>query len=182
MEQCALTFPGTIAFYFHMVWETALLFLPLPVRLEKFSLPSPRSSRLLGLALRPSRSCLSMRPGSLCHTGDWHLRRKRRAGLFYVSFFIVVFFRFFTFADWYRTASNEGTGGMESSEWKVVLYCPNRAPIRSHSLIVLPQIRWIIMTGRRTSKSLQPMFKLVWIVVPCCRQATASSTLWFKHV
>ena len=32
--------------------------------------------RLFGLALRLSRSCLSMPPGNLCHAGGWHLRRK----------------------------------------------------------------------------------------------------------
>ena len=32
--------------------------------------------RLLGLALRLSRSCLAMPPGNLCHAGCWHLRRK----------------------------------------------------------------------------------------------------------
>ena len=47
-------------------------------------------SRLLGLALRPLRSCLSMPPGILCHAGGWHLRRKPRVELFYVPFFLVV--------------------------------------------------------------------------------------------
>ena len=34
------------------------------------------SSRLLGLALRLSRSCLSMPPGNHHHAGSWRLRRK----------------------------------------------------------------------------------------------------------
>ena len=63
-------------------------------------------SRLLGLALRPSRSCLSLPPGILCHAGGWHLRRKPRVDLFYVSFFIVVLFRFFIFVNWCCTALN----------------------------------------------------------------------------
>ena len=78
--------------------------------------------------------------------------------------------------------SNRGTGG--------VLYCSNRASIRSHALIFLSQTRWIIMIGWCTSLSLQPFvqtrfwlwflvvykhqspalcFKHVWIVVPCLR-------------
>ena len=37
---------------------------------------SPHLSRLLGLALRLSRSCLSMPPGNPRRAGRWHLRRK----------------------------------------------------------------------------------------------------------
>ena len=40
--------------------------------------------------------------------------------------------------------------------WKVVLYCSNRASICSHALILLSQTRWIVVTGWRTSISLQP--------------------------
>ena len=38
----------------------------------------------------------------------------------------------------------------------VVLYCSNRASICSHALILLSPTRWIIITGWRTSISLQP--------------------------
>ena len=51
--------------------------------------------------------------------------------------------------------------------WKVVLYCSDRASICSHALILLSQTRWIVMTGWRTRISIQPVFKHVWIVVPC---------------
>ena len=64
--------------------------------------------------------------------------------------------------------------------WKVVLYFSNLASICSHALILLSPTRWIVMTGWRTSISLQPVFKHVWIMVPCCIQASVS-TLCFKH-
>ena len=51
--------------------------------------------RLLGLALHPSRSDLSMPSGFLCHAGGWHLRRKPRVELFFVPSCSVVLFRFF---------------------------------------------------------------------------------------
>ena len=65
-------------------------------------------SRLLGLALRPSRSCLLVPPGNLCHTGGWHLRRKPRVEVFFVPFFFVVFvsLSFLMFADWCHTELN----------------------------------------------------------------------------
>ena len=63
--------------------------------------------------------------------------------------------------------------------WKVVLYCSNRASICSHALILLSPTRWIVMTGWRTSISLQPVFKHVWIMGPCCIQASLS-TLCFN--
>ena len=62
-----------------------------------------------------------------------------------------------------------------------MLYCSNRASICSHALILLSQTRWIVMTGWRTSISLQPMFKHVRIVVfkhqfpPC---VSNMSRLW----
>ena len=62
--------------------------------------------------------------------------------------------------------------------WKVVLYCSNRASICSHALILLSQTRWIVMTGWRTCISLQLVFKHVWIVVPCCIQASVSTLLF----
>ena len=40
--------------------------------------------------------------------------------------------------------------------WKVVLYFSNRASICSHALILLSPTRWSVMTGWRTSISLQP--------------------------
>ena len=40
--------------------------------------------------------------------------------------------------------------------WKVLLYCSNRASFCSHALILLSPTRWIVMTGWRTSISLQP--------------------------
>ena len=40
--------------------------------------------------------------------------------------------------------------------WKVVLYFSNRASICSHALILLSPSRWFVMTGWRTSISLQP--------------------------
>ena len=43
-------------------------------------------SRLLGLALRLSRSCLSMPPENLCHAGGWHLRRKPRGTFLHLLF------------------------------------------------------------------------------------------------
>ena len=39
---------------------------------------------------------------------------------------------------------------------KVVMYCSNRASICSHALVLLTPTRWIVMTGWRTSISLQP--------------------------
>ena len=57
-------------------------------------------------------------------------------------------------------SSNKGTGGMECS---VVLF--NRASICSRALILLSPSRWIVMTGWRTSISLQPLFKHGWFVV-----------------
>ena len=40
-------------------------------------------SRLLGSALRLSRSCLLMPPGFLCHAGGWHLRSRPCVVLFF---------------------------------------------------------------------------------------------------
>ena len=51
---------------------------------------------------------------------------------------------------------------MESS---VVLFKPRIH--RLHALILLTPTRWITMTGWRTSIGLHPVFKHVWIVVPC---------------
>ena len=48
-------------------------------------------SRLFGLVLRPSRSCLSMPPGNLCHARVWHLRRKPCMEVLDVHFFPVAF-------------------------------------------------------------------------------------------
>ena len=57
MEQSAIALLGTIAFCLHpCAWL--------------HSRPSPRSFSLLGLALRPLRSCLEMPPGNLCHAGS----------------------------------------------------------------------------------------------------------------
>ena len=53
-----------------------------------------------------SRSCLSLPPGTRCHAGGWHLRRKPRVELFFVAFSIVVLFCFFDFAIWCCTALN----------------------------------------------------------------------------
>ena len=50
--------------------------------------------------------------------------------------------------------------------WKVVLYFANRASICSHALILLSPSRWFVMTGWRTSISLQPFG-------PCCLQASS---------
>ena len=102
MEQCAIAFPGTIAFCLRMVWRTALLFfLPLSCVFGYIRDLLLERSRLLGLARRPSRSCLSR--GNLCHAGGWHLRRKPRVELFFVPFSIVVLFRF---AHWCFAALN----------------------------------------------------------------------------
>ena len=67
----------TIAFSLHVVWRTVLFLQPfLPcTRLHPRDLLLDLSSPL-GLALRLSRSCLPMPPGSLCHVGGWHLRSK----------------------------------------------------------------------------------------------------------
>ena len=70
----------------------------------------------------------------------------------------------------------------ERVAWNVVLYCSNRASICSHALILLSQTRWIVMTGWRTSISLQPVFKHVWIMVPCCLQASVSTLCFKSHV
>ena len=75
---------GKIACNLHIAWKTALF---LHTLLE---LGSSREflfyhSRLFGLALRLSRSCLFlMPPGNLCHAGGWHLRS--RALVLYVRF------------------------------------------------------------------------------------------------
>ena len=54
---------------------------------------SPHPSRLLGLALRLSRSCLSMPPGNPRRAGGWHLRRKPCVeNVLYVPFFFPVTF------------------------------------------------------------------------------------------
>ena len=54
---------------------------------------SPHPSRLLGLALRLSRSCLSMPPGNPRRAGGWHLRKKPCVKNFlYVPFFFPVAF------------------------------------------------------------------------------------------
>ena len=88
MEQCALTFIGTIAFCLRMVWRTGLLFfLPPSCVLGYIRDLVLDRSRLLGLALRPCRSCLSLSPGILCHAGGWHLRRKPLVELFLAPFF-----------------------------------------------------------------------------------------------
>ena len=79
---------GTIAHSLHMLLKPALFLL-------RFSLPCwhPRCllldvSRLLGPALRLSRSCL-MPPGNLCHAGGRHMRRKPCVELLYVPFYPV---------------------------------------------------------------------------------------------
>ena len=51
-------------------------------------------SRLLGLALRRSRSCLGMPLANLCHAGGRHLRRKPRVELLYIPVAAVVLFHF----------------------------------------------------------------------------------------
>ena len=78
------------------------------MRFVAFATFSPDLSRLLGLALRPSRSCLLMPPRNLCHAGGWHLRRKPRVELFFDPFFFEVFvpLSFLMFADWCRTVFN----------------------------------------------------------------------------
>ena len=65
MEQCALTFLGTIAFCLHMVWRTALFFLPLSYALGCIRDLLLDLSRLFGLALRPFAPVFSMPPGNL---------------------------------------------------------------------------------------------------------------------
>ena len=94
--------------------------------------------------------------------------------------------------------------------WKVVLYCSNRASICSHALILLSPTRWFVMTGWRTSISLQPFvqlqpfdqtrldcgsffvykhrspalcFKHVWFMAPCLvYKHLPTCFLCFKHV
>ena len=90
-------FPGTIAFCLHMVWRMALVS-SAPCLYARLHLrPSPRSFPFLGLALRPSRSCLSMPPGNLCHAGGWHLCKKPARGTCLRSLFHcgIVSFRHF---------------------------------------------------------------------------------------
>ena len=97
-EQCALTFLRTSAFCLCMVWRTALLsfVLPLSCVLDYIRDLLLDRSRLLGLALRLSRSCLSMSPGILCHAGGRHLRSKPR-GTFLRYLFHCVFVSFLYF-------------------------------------------------------------------------------------
>ena len=99
-----------------------------------------------------------------------------------------------------KNSSSKGSSGQEARvAWKVVLYCSNRASICSHALILLTPTRWIVMTGWRTSISLQPFVQTrgsllytstglqpcvskpfeLWILV--CVHASVSA--WsFKHV
>ena len=78
VEQCVLTFPGTIAFCLHTLWQTALFFSSFTRAHGCFCDLLLDFSRLFGLTFR---SCLSMPQGIVCHAGGWHLRRKLRVVL-----------------------------------------------------------------------------------------------------
>ena len=64
-----------------MVWTRAQFVLPFFPCQRLPSRPFPRSSTFSWPDTAPFRSCLSFLPGSLCHAGGWHLRRKLRVVL-----------------------------------------------------------------------------------------------------
>ena len=74
MEQSAIAILGTVDFLPHGVENCIVLSFPITWLHSRDLLLHP--SRFLGLALRFSRSCLPMPPGSLRHAGGWHLRSK----------------------------------------------------------------------------------------------------------
>ena len=81
VEQCVLTFLGTIAFWPPHVVADCTLFFFLPPCPRLLSRPSSRFFPSLCLDIAPFRSCLSMPQGNVCHAGGWHLRRKLRVVL-----------------------------------------------------------------------------------------------------
>ena len=85
LDCCAWVHQGTIAYNLHIAWKTALFLDIFTCTWWHFRDLLLYHSRLLGLALCLSRSCLSMPPGNPCHAGGWHLRRKPCVELFFVS-------------------------------------------------------------------------------------------------
>ena len=100
MEQCVLTFLGTIAFLPpHGVEDCTVLLSSSACALGCVRDPLLDFSRLLGLALRSSRSCLALPLGNLGHAGGWHFRR----GTLLRSPLLC---RFVIFVGWWCTALN----------------------------------------------------------------------------